>query len=66
MKRRSDDHIRELCNRILRTTDEDQVVQFCIELRKAIQGHVEQTRSRAAQYPVTRERRKLTEKHKPY
>jgi hypothetical protein len=56
--KRSDDHIRELCSKILDAKGEDDVIRLCIELRKAIQGHVDHFRSRVAAYPVASERRK--------
>ncbi|HEX4920851.1 MAG TPA: hypothetical protein VFV92_08935, partial [Candidatus Bathyarchaeia archaeon] len=58
--KRSDDRIRELCSRIRNAKGEQEVVRLCLELRKAIQGHVEHFRSRAAAYPVATERRRPT------
>jgi len=54
---RMEDKIRRLCAELVATTDDAEVRQRLVELRKALHQHIERLRERFASYPVLVERR---------
>jgi hypothetical protein len=57
MAHRVEDEIRKLCKELLAGKDDDQQIEKLVELRAALHLDIERLRSRAADYPIMRDRR---------
>ena len=57
VRRRLEDRIQKLCERIVASKSEEEIKSSCSELRGALSEYAERLREKLKAYPVTSERR---------